>query len=135
MARGMLTSNQQGRNMKFINEKIAVLMASISAVLFVLFNPPWKCALHIGNTTIDKYWGFHTILNPPNSFDYFFNLGAKFHLPLAEAGRFDPRILNAFEFKIDYPLAAIFIAGIVIVTLLSLWILKFIAELNAGKQA
>ncbi|MFA5182123.1 MAG: hypothetical protein WC405_12440 [Syntrophales bacterium] len=121
--------------MKFITAKIAVLIASISVVLFVLFNPPWKCALHIGNTTISKYWGFHTILKPPNSFDYFFNLGDKFHLPLVETGRYDPRILNAFEFNIDYSLAAICIAGVVIVTLLGLWIVKFSEELIASRQA
>ena len=120
--------------MNFIATKIAVLIASINVVLFVLFNAPWKCSLHIGNTTVSKYWGFHTILTPPNSFDYFYNLGDKFHLPLIETGRYDPRILNAFEFNIDYSLAAICIAGIVITTLWALWTIKFIEALIAGKQ-
>ncbi len=120
--------------MKFIAAKIAVLIASINVVLFVLFNPPWKCSLHIGNTTVSKYWGFHTILNPPNSFDYFYNLGDRFHLPLADAGRYDPRILNAFEFNIDYSLEAICIVGIVIITLWGLWTVKFIEGLIAIKQ-
>ncbi len=121
--------------MKFIAAKIAVLIASINVVLFVLFNPPWKCAFHIGNTTVSKYLGFHTLLNPPNSFDYFFNLADKFHLPLVEAGRYDPRILNAFEFYIDYSLAAICIVGIVVITLWGLWIVKLSEELAADKQA
>jgi hypothetical protein len=120
--------------MKFIIAKIVVLIASMKVLLFVLFNPPWKCSLHIGNATVSKYWGFHTILPPPNSFDYFYNLGDKFHLPLIDAGRYDPRILNAFEFNIDYSLAAICIAGIVIITLWGLWIVKFIEEFIASKQ-
>jgi hypothetical protein len=120
--------------MKYTAEKIAILFASAAAVLFVLFNPPWKCSLHIGNTAIGKYWGFHTIIKPPNSFDYFYNLGDKFHLPLADTGRYDPRILNAFEFNIDYSLAAICIVGIVIITLWGLWIVKLIEEIIARKQ-
>ncbi len=134
MTRVRLTSKEQRRIMKFIAAKIAVLITSINVVLFVLFNPPWKCSLHIGNTTISKYWGFHTITKPPNSFDYFYNLGDKFHLPLVETGRFDPRILNAFEFNIDYSLAAICIAGIVIITLWGLWTVKFIEEFYASKE-
>jgi hypothetical protein len=51
-----------------------------------------------------------------------------------ETGRYDPRILNAFEFNIDYSLAAICIAGIVIITLWGLWIVKFIEEIIASKQ-
>lgn len=120
--------------MKFLNAKVAVLILSINVVLFVLLNPPWKCVFHIGNTTVSKYWGFHTILNPPNSYDYFFNLGDKFYLPLAASGLNDPRILNAFEFNIDYSLAAICIAGIVIITLWGLWIVKLSEEQTANTR-
>jgi len=59
----------------------------------------------------------------------------EFHLPLVEAGRYDPRILNAFEFYIDYSLAAICIVGIVVITLWGLWIVKLSEELAADKQA
>ncbi|HON22157.1 MAG TPA: hypothetical protein PK175_05535 [Syntrophales bacterium] len=114
--------------------RIVVLLTSTIAMLFVGFNPPWKCSFHIGTTVISKYWGFHTILQPPNVFDYFYNLGDKFHLPLVDAGRYDPRILNAFEFQIDYPLAATFLFLIAVVTLWMLWILKFIQESAGDKK-
>ena len=117
--------------MRFAAAKIAVLLISSAVLLFLGFNPPWKCSLHIGNTIISKHWGLHTIMQPPNVFDYFYNLGDKFNLPLVDAGRYDPRILNAFEFQIDYPLTAIFMALTAVITLWMLWILKLAGEMTA----
>jgi len=120
--------------MKVLIARIVVLLTSIAVMLFVLFNPPWKCSFHIGNTVISKYWGFHTILQPPNVFDYFYNLGDKFNLPLMDSGRYDPRILNAFEFSIDYPLEAIFIAVIAVITIWMLWIIRFARATAPGTE-
>jgi len=120
--------------MNYFIARVAILIVSITFMLFVLFNPPWKCSFHIGNTVINKHRGLHTILQPPNVFDYFYNLGDKFNLPLVDAGRYDPRILNAFEFNIDYPLAAIFLAVIAVVTLWMLWIVRFTEEMTMGKE-
>jgi len=120
--------------MKFFSARIAVLIISITVMLFVLFNPPWKCSFHVGNTIINKYWGFHTILQPPNVFDYYYNLGDKFNLPMVDAGRYDPRILNAFEFNIDYPLTAIFMAVIAVITIWLLWIIRFAQATALGTE-